>query len=190
MVNPTLAGFVVDVEILEVVVEIYGSGAEVASEEGCVCSEDGTDVDVPFSAQRDRQTGLPFVEMCDDGGGEVGGDVLSIINLLMEIIREIDTETHFSQEPRNQIPKNDCLIRLMIIRRGRDPSQIPQVALPLVQLAVRRPSIEQNNLRRSFYKPPSIKHLNALLAHVVECGLDRRIGWLLRLYLHGCGLVG
>ena len=69
MIDSTFACFVVDVEVLEVVVEVYASGAEVAAEEGCVGCEDGADVDVALSAEGDGEACLPFVEVCDDGGG-------------------------------------------------------------------------------------------------------------------------
>ena len=69
VVDAALASFVVDVEILEVVVEIDAACAEVASQEGCVGGEDGAHVDVAFAAEGDCESGLPFVEMRDDGGG-------------------------------------------------------------------------------------------------------------------------
>ena len=69
VVDAALARLVVDVEVLQVVVEVYASGAEVAAEEGCVGCEDGADVDVPLSAEGDGEACLPFVEVCDDGGG-------------------------------------------------------------------------------------------------------------------------
>lgn len=41
-----------------------------------MCGEDGGDVDVAFAAEGDGQAGLPFVEVGDDGGGELPGNVL------------------------------------------------------------------------------------------------------------------
>ena len=69
VIDAALARFMVDVEVLEVVVKVDGAGAEVAAEEGGVGGEDGAHVDVAFAAEGDCEAGLPFVEMRDDGGG-------------------------------------------------------------------------------------------------------------------------
>ena len=53
VVDAALAGFVVDVKVLEVVVKVYRAGAEVAAEQGSVGGKDGGHVDVPFPAERD-----------------------------------------------------------------------------------------------------------------------------------------
>ena len=66
MVNTTLASFVVDIKILEIVVKIDAARAEVAAKECRMCSEDGGDIDVAFAAKGDREACLPFVEVGDD----------------------------------------------------------------------------------------------------------------------------
>ena len=76
VVYPAFSCFVIDVKVLEVVVEIDGAGAEVPAEEGCMGGEDGGDVDVAFAAKWDGQSGLPFVEMRDNSGGELPCNVL------------------------------------------------------------------------------------------------------------------
>ena len=63
VVDATLAGLVVDIEGAEVVVEIDGAGAEVTAEQGGVGGEDGRDVDVTLAAERDTDSGKPFVEV-------------------------------------------------------------------------------------------------------------------------------
>jgi hypothetical protein len=68
VVDTPLAGLVVDVKVLQVVVEINTAGTEVSTEQGSVRGEDGRDVDMPLSAEGDSETGLPFVEVGDDGG--------------------------------------------------------------------------------------------------------------------------
>lgn len=67
MVDSSLSGFLVYIKVLEIVVEVDASGAEVSSEQGGVGGEDGRDVDVSLSAERDGETGLPLVEVSDDG---------------------------------------------------------------------------------------------------------------------------
>ena len=76
VVDAALAGFVINVEVLEVVVEVDRAGAEVASEEGCVGGEDGRDVDMALAKEGNGKTGLPLVEVCDDDVVELAGDVL------------------------------------------------------------------------------------------------------------------
>ena len=39
--------------------------------------EDGGDVDVPLSAEWNREARLPLVEVGDDGGPQLAGDVLN-----------------------------------------------------------------------------------------------------------------
>ena len=63
MVNTTLAGFMVDVKVLQVVVKVDASRAEVSTEQSRVCGEDSGDVNLPLPAKRDRKSGLPFVEV-------------------------------------------------------------------------------------------------------------------------------
>ena len=50
MIDATFTSFVIDVKVLQIVVKIYGSRAEIASEKGRVGREDGRHVDVAFSA--------------------------------------------------------------------------------------------------------------------------------------------
>lgn len=97
MVNATFSSFVIDIEVLQVIVEVDRAGAEVSSQEGCVGSEDSRNINmaaifmkndgkrrrrgnVPFSAQRDGQTSLPFVEMGNNSCGDLSGDILGISN--------------------------------------------------------------------------------------------------------------
>ena len=76
VIDSALARFMVDVEVLEVVVKVDGAGAEVAAEEGGVGGEDGGDVDVSLAAEGDGEAGLPFVEVGDNGAVELARDVL------------------------------------------------------------------------------------------------------------------
>jgi hypothetical protein len=51
----------VDVKVLEVVVEINTSGAEVSAEESCVSSKDSCDVDMTFATERNGKGQLAFM---------------------------------------------------------------------------------------------------------------------------------
>lgn len=69
VVDTTFSSFMVYIKVLEIVVEIDRAGTEVSTEEGSVGGENGGDIDVTFTAEWDCETSLPFVEMCDNGGG-------------------------------------------------------------------------------------------------------------------------
>jgi hypothetical protein len=77
VVYATLASFMVDIKVLEVVVKIDAAGTEIATEEGSMGREHGRDVDVSFSAERDGDAGLPLVKMSDDGGVELLRHILN-----------------------------------------------------------------------------------------------------------------
>jgi hypothetical protein len=73
MVYSSFAGFVINIEILQIVVKVDGTGAEVSSEERGMGCEDGCDVDAAFSAEGESDTSKPFVEMGNDSSlGLVG----------------------------------------------------------------------------------------------------------------------
>lgn len=67
MVDASFSSFVVYIKVLQVVVEIYTSSAQVSTQERSVGGEDGGNVDMSLSAERNSQTSLPFVEMGDNG---------------------------------------------------------------------------------------------------------------------------
>jgi len=62
---------------LEVVVEIDRAGAEVATEERGVGSEDGGNIDAALLAERDCDTSQPLVELNNDGSLLLVVDVLA-----------------------------------------------------------------------------------------------------------------
>ena len=85
MVDATLAGFMINIEVLKIVVEVDGACAEVSAEKGCVGGEDCGDVDMPLSAEGDCEASLPLMEMGDDGlvqsvGGVLSGIIRRIVN--------------------------------------------------------------------------------------------------------------
>lgn len=76
VVDTTLASLVIDVKVLKVVVKVDAARAEVSSEQSGMGGKDGGDVDVSLSAQRDSKSGLPLVEVSNDGGRSVVADEL------------------------------------------------------------------------------------------------------------------
>ena len=71
MIYPAFSGFMVDVKVLQIVVEIDRSSTEVPAEESSVRGEHGGDIDVAFTTQRDGNAGLPLMEVGDDSGGKL-----------------------------------------------------------------------------------------------------------------------
>lgn len=84
VIDTTLSGFVVDVKVLEIVIEIHGSCAEISSKKGSMCGEDCGDVDVALSAQGYSQTRLPFVKMGNHGSGQLPCHVLFRFDVRVE----------------------------------------------------------------------------------------------------------
>jgi hypothetical protein len=63
VIDTPLSSLVINVKVLQVVVEINTSSTEVSSEESSVGGKDGSYVDMPFPAEGNGETGLPFVEV-------------------------------------------------------------------------------------------------------------------------------
>ena len=119
VVDAAFAGLVVDVEVLEVVVEVDGAGAEVATEEGCVGCEDGGDVDVSLAAEGDGEPGLPLVEVGDDGFFELVAHVLQECKLSVCVnkkrtdgprrgTRRRDSQRRWSRSSRDRSVASGC----------------------------------------------------------------------------------
>jgi hypothetical protein len=67
MVDTTLASFMINVEVLQVIVKVNTSSAEITAQECSMSREHGGQVDMSLPAERDREARLPFVEVGDDG---------------------------------------------------------------------------------------------------------------------------
>ena len=67
VVDATFACLVIDVEVLQVVIEVDTSSAEVPTEERRMCCEYSRDIDMSFAAKWYGETCLPLVEVRDDG---------------------------------------------------------------------------------------------------------------------------
>jgi hypothetical protein len=77
VVDTPLPGLMIDIKVLQIVVKVDATRAEIPSQQSSVGCENGSDVDVTLPAERDSETGLPFMEMSDDGGGKVTSGELS-----------------------------------------------------------------------------------------------------------------
>ena len=176
VVDSSLSSLVIDIKVLQVVVEIDRSGTEVPPQEGSVGGEDGRHVDMTFSTERDGQTGLPFVEVADNGRGPVAGSELVSQGKGVSCYVPLSTysghaqavSAHLAQEPRDQVPKDDRLVGLIVIRRGRDPGQVPEIGLPLVQPVVSRPSVKEDDLGGSLDQPSTVDELDTSVPHGLE----------------------
>ena len=76
VIDSALARFVINVEILQIVVEIDAASAEITTEESSMGGEHGRNVYVTLAQERDSETRLPLVEMRYDGRSELSRDVL------------------------------------------------------------------------------------------------------------------
>lgn len=114
MIDTSLSGFMIYVKVLQVVIEVDTSSAEVSTKEGSVGSEDCSHVNVSLSAQRNGETSLPLVEMRNDG-------------LLRLVCRKL------SKEPGNEVAEDNGFVGFVIVLRSRDSSEIPQVGFPFIQ---------------------------------------------------------
>ena len=79
MVNAAFTCLVIDVEVLEVVVKINATRAEVATQKGCMGCENSGDIDVTFPAEGDRHANLPFVKMSYHGLLQLSRDILHAV---------------------------------------------------------------------------------------------------------------
>ena len=76
VVDTALSRFVVDIEVLEIVVEVDGAGTEITTEQGSMGGKHRCDIDVPLAQERDGETSLPLVEVGDHGLVELACDIL------------------------------------------------------------------------------------------------------------------
>jgi hypothetical protein len=67
VVDTPLASFMIHIKVLQVIVKVDAARAQVPAQQGGVGGKDGRHVDMPLAAQGDREAGLPFVEVGNDG---------------------------------------------------------------------------------------------------------------------------
>ena len=78
MIYASFAGLGIDVEVLQIIVEIDGTGAEVSSEERRMCREDCRHVYSSLLRQWQCDAGQPFVEMDNNGSLPFVCDILRV----------------------------------------------------------------------------------------------------------------
>ncbi len=71
MVDSAFARLMVDVKVLQVVVKVHGTSAEISAEQRCMSGENSSDVDMTLATKRDSKASLPFVEVCHDSRREL-----------------------------------------------------------------------------------------------------------------------
>ena len=98
-------------------------------------------------------------------------------------------KTYFAKEPGNDVTKDDSLVRLVVVGRGGDACEVPEIGLPLVEAGVLAAGIEED-VGGALDEPATVENLDTCGAHPLEgCGKMGVCG-LLGLNLHGGGLVG
>lgn len=76
VVDTTLPRFVIDIEVLKIIVEIDRASAEVSAQECSMSCENSGDIDVPLPAERNGNASLPFVEVRNDRGMKLAREIL------------------------------------------------------------------------------------------------------------------
>lgn len=88
--------------------------------------EDGGDIDMALATEGNRETGLPLMEVCDDGRGKLAGYVLDGGKRIGETgVAESKRSTHITEEPCNEVAKDDGVVGFVVIRRAGNASQVP-----------------------------------------------------------------
>lgn len=123
VVDASLAGLVVDVKVGQIVVEVDGSRAEVATEKGGMGSEDGRYIDLPLAAERDGQAGQPFVKVSDDGALPLPRGELCGLSRIID--GDVGSRTRLAEEPSHEVAEDDRVVRLCVVGRRRDSSDVP-----------------------------------------------------------------
>ena len=98
MVDSSFSSFRIHVEPLQVVVKVDVASAQVATEQGSVGSEDGSDIDAALLAEGQRYASKPFVKLRNDGSFCFVLDVLPNISRGKGAIVLVSLHT----SPRNQ----------------------------------------------------------------------------------------
>lgn len=75
------------------------------------------------------------------------------------------TITYLSEEPRDEIAKDNSLVGLGITWRRGDATNRPQIAFPLVQIIVCGACVKEKDSRCSVDQPTAIKGLDSSIVH-------------------------
>lgn len=75
------------------------------------------------------------------------------------------TRSYLSKEPRNNVTKDDRLVRLVVIRRRRDAGHVPKISLPLVHPVIAAGRVKQEDTGGALDEPPAVDVLDTSLLH-------------------------
>lgn len=78
-------------------------------------------------------------------------------------------DAHLSQEPGDEIAKDNGLVRLLVVLRRRNAGHIPEICLPFVHVAVCCLSVDKQYARCALDKPATVQNADSAIPH----GLDR-----------------
>lgn len=76
-----------------------------------------------------------------------------------------EEETHLSEEPGGEITEQDGFVRLLVVGRGWDCGEVPEVRLPLVEAVSDAARVEKEDLRCALNEPSAVHELDASFAH-------------------------
>ena len=66
---------------------------------------------------------------------------------MVPIGRKRGRNAHLAEKPCNQVAKDDGFVRLMIVWGCGDASEVPQIALPLVEAMVLAAGVKEKDVR-------------------------------------------
>jgi hypothetical protein len=73
--------------------------------------------------------------------------------------------TYFTEEPCDNVSKDNSFVGLVIVRWRGDTGQVPKIRLPFVQPVVARSRVEQEDSGSTFDEPSTVDELDASLSH-------------------------
>lgn len=179
MINLSFAGFFVYRKLIQVVVEIGLSSAQISTQQGGVRGEDGGDIDVTRSNGDEPNASLPLVEVCYD------------LRVWEAVIARIPFGRHFelTDKMRNHKAENHRIVGLDVEVWDADIALLPQLLTELVELPSTRANVEENDLRISVDQPATTVDFVAEWSQWIDSERERRTGGKLAfLNLLSCAL--
>lgn len=77
---------------------------------------------------------------------------------------------YLSEEPGDEVAKDDGLVGLVVAGGRGDTGDVPEVALPLVQVAVGSLGVEEQDAGSALDQPAAVHVANATVLHGLEGG--------------------
>ena len=106
------------------------------------------------------------------------------IRVSREQTRKLNNRTYLAEEPSDEIAKDNGVIGLVIVVRGWDGGNVPQVRLPLVLVVAGRFEVKQKDPRSTLDEPSPVHNVDAAILHGLDSGGKLRVGGLDLLNLH------